>query len=162
MHEPIPDDSVATGLYWLAFILTGSEDISVNVTSEVLSSASGNLRRAVVIHSIAAQEAELRRACDRYRPQIDYDCGSKLRTELDTLPDFFEVRDALRAIDVFPRYALLLTVFEGFSVRDAARCLDSTEQSIRDARSDGLLALARNMTPERITRKSQCAASNWA
>ena len=162
MRESIPDDSAVTGLYWLAFILTGSEGISVNVTSEVLSSASGNLRRAVVIHSIAAQEAELRRARDRYRPQTDYDCGSELRTGLDTLPDFFEVRDALRVIDIFPRYALLLTVFESFSVRDAAKCLDSNEQAIRDARSDGLLALARNMTSERITRKSQWAASNWA
>ena len=63
------------------------------------------------------------------------------------MPDFFEVRNALLAIDLFPRHALLLTVFEGFSVRDAAMCLGSNEESICDARIDGLQSLARNMTP---------------
>ena len=161
MHESIPD-SVVAGLYWLAFILTGSEDISVSVTAEVLSSASGDLRRAVVAQSVATQESELRRARDRYQPRTDSCCESEFRAGLDAVPDFLEVRDALLAIDLFPRHALLLTVFEGFSVRDAARWLDSNEQSISDARSDGLLALARNMTPEGITRKSQWTASNWA
>ena len=148
MHESIPDNSVVTGLYWLAFILTGSEDISVNVTAEVLSSASGNLRRAVSFGRLPLRKPN----CDGRATAIGCKpittVSSELRAGLDALPDFFEVRDALLAIDLFPRYALLLTVFEGFSVRDAARCLDSNEQSIRDARSDGLLALARNMTPD--------------
>ena len=149
MHESIPDKSVVAGLYWLAFILTGSEDISVNVTADVLSRASGNQRRAIVIQSVAAQEGELRLASDGYRPHSDDDCGSEPGAELDALPDFFEVRDALLAIDIFARHALVLTVFEGFSARDAARCLGSNEQSICDARGDGLIALARNMTPVR-------------
>lgn len=147
MHESIPDNSVATGLYWLAFILTGSEDISVSVTAEVLSNARGNLRRAVVIQSVAAKKGELRRARDRYETQTDGECASEPIADLDAMPDFFEVRDALLAIDLFPRHALLLTLFEGFSVRDAARFLDSNEQSIRDARGGGLIALARNMAP---------------
>jgi hypothetical protein len=136
-----------TGLYWIAFILTGCEATSVNVTAEVLSTKSGNLRRTVVIQSVAAKESDLRLARDRYQRQAEYGLVSEFRAGLDAMPDFFDVRNALLAIDLFPRYALLLTVFEGFSVRDAAMCLDSNEQSICDARSDGLLSLARNMTP---------------
>jgi hypothetical protein len=147
MHESIADNSVVTGLYWLALILTGCEAISVNVTAEVLSTKSGNLRRAVVAQSVAAKESELRWARDRYQRQAEYGLESELRMGLDTMPEFFEVRDALLAVDLFPRHALLLTVFEGFSVRDAARCLDANEQSIRDGRGDGLVALAQNMTP---------------
>jgi hypothetical protein len=147
MHESIPGDSVVTGLYWLAFILTGSEDISVSATAEVLSSASGNLRRAVITRSVAAQECELRWARDRYKRQTDYGFEIELRAGLDAMPDFCQVRNALLAIDLFPRHALLLTVFEGFSVRDAAKCLHSNEQSICDARIDGLMSLARNMAP---------------
>lgn len=147
MHQSIPDDSVVTSLYWLAFILTGCQDISIRVTAEVVSSGSGNLRRAVIIQSIAAQASQLRAACARYRRQARFDCELKLSTGLDAMPDFFEVRDALLAIDLFPRHALLLTFFEGFSVRDAASYLGSNEQSIRDARSDGVLALSRNMMP---------------
>jgi hypothetical protein len=169
MHESIPDDSVVTGLYWLAFILTGCEDISVSVTAEVLSMASGKeatcypseccpseiarLRRAVITQSVAAQQSELRWARGCYKRQTRYGYESELRTALDSMPSFFEVRNALPAIDLFPRLALLLTVFEGFSLREAAKCLDSNEESICDARSHGLLSLAWNMT-RTITLKS--------
>jgi hypothetical protein len=163
MHESIPDNSAVTGLYWLAFILTGCQEISVSVTAEVLSMETGNeatcypsnchlpeiarLRRAVVTRSVAAKESELRWARDRYKRQTDCGFGSEPGAGLDAMPDFFQVRNALLAIDLFTRHALLLTVFEGFSVRDAARCLHSNEQSICDACRDGLMSLARNVTP---------------
>jgi hypothetical protein len=151
----IPDNPVVTGLYWLAFILTGCEDISVSVTAEVLSMANGNehpseitrLRRAVITQSVAAKESEFRSARDSYKPQADYPFESELRAGLDAMPDFCQALNALLTIGLFPRHALLLTVFEGFSVRDAAKCLDSNEESIRGARRDGLMSLARNMTP---------------
>lgn len=147
MHESIPDQAVVAGIYWLAFLLNGSENISVDITSDVLASASGNMRRAAILRSIAAQEGELRNSHDRYRKQTECDCQNELRAGLDALPDFVAVREALLAMELFPRYALLLTAFEGFSVRDAATCLDSCEQSIIDARNEGVLVLARNMTP---------------
>jgi hypothetical protein len=156
MHESIPDNGAMTGLYWLAFILTGCRETSIGVMAEVLSmgyppeyhpSEIVRLRRAVVTQSVAAKESELRWARDRYERQTDRGFEDQLGAGLDAMPDFFQVRNALLGIDLFTRHALLLTVFEGYSVRDTARCLQSNEQSICDARRDGLMSLSRNLSP---------------
>jgi hypothetical protein len=48
----------------------------------------------------------------------------------------------LLAIDLFPRCALLLTVFEKLSLDDAALLLNADKALVRKAQNQGLLELA--------------------
>jgi hypothetical protein len=54
---------------------------------------------------------------------------------------------ALLAIDLFPRCALLLSVFERVPVADAAVLLDSTPALVESARNIGLRELTANLAP---------------
>ena len=55
------------------------------------------------------------------------------------------LEDALLAIDVFPRCALLLMVFERVWLEDAATLLNSDPDLVRKAKSIGLRALTHNL-----------------
>jgi hypothetical protein len=166
MQEPVPNNSVATGLYWLAFLLTECQEISTRVIVEVLSTETGieamchpsnchpsnchrapltRLRRAVIAQSLAAKAGELAWERNQYKGKPDYEFEREFRKGLDKIPDFRRVQEALLAIDLFPRHALLLTVFEGLSVQEAATFLHSDRHSICEARTDALVSLARNM-----------------
>jgi DNA-directed RNA polymerase specialized sigma24 family protein len=52
-----------------------------------------------------------------------------------------DLERALLAIDVFPRAALLLSIFEGVPVADAAILLDAEPQLVRKAQAIGLMEL---------------------
>ena len=56
-----------------------------------------------------------------------------------------ELERALLAIDVFPRCALLLSVFEGVSLEDVAILLDSERDLVRKAQMIGLRELTGNL-----------------
>ena len=55
---------------------------------------------------------------------------------------------ALIAIDIFPRWVLLLTVFEKVSLDDVAVLLNADRQLVNTARTIGLMELARNVAIE--------------
>ena len=59
-----------------------------------------------------------------------------------------DLERALLAIDIFPRCALLLTVFEKLSLDDATVLLGATKELLKKAREIGLYELARNLAPE--------------
>ena len=56
-----------------------------------------------------------------------------------------EFEQAVLALDVFPRCALLLTVFERLSIRDTAILVGADEAMVRKARRLGLIDLTRNI-----------------
>jgi hypothetical protein len=56
-----------------------------------------------------------------------------------------QLERALLAIDVFPRCALLLLVFEGVPLEDAAILLDGDRELVRHAQATGLRELTRNL-----------------
>jgi hypothetical protein len=56
-----------------------------------------------------------------------------------------QLESALLAIDVFPRCALLLSVFEGMSLEDVGILLNSERDLVRTAQMIGLLELTRNL-----------------
>ncbi len=147
----------AADLYWLAFLLTGDREASVDVTLEALDFADGAnpsfstwmvawSRRVVIAKALTVIRDELAASAHR--------TASK-RAEKSTLPhqNWAPGRDttkvvlerALLAIDVFPRCGLLLSVFEGMSVEDAATLLDSDRDLVRKAQLTGLRALTRNL-----------------
>ncbi len=54
-----------------------------------------------------------------------------------------------RAIDVFPRCALLLSIFEGMSLEDVATLLNGERDLVRKAQLIGLRELTRNLARKR-------------
>ncbi len=147
----------AADLYWLAFLLMGDREAGVDVTLEALDFGYGAnpsfstwmlawSRRVVIAKALAVIRDELATSARR--------TASK-RAEKSTLPPRNWAPDqdatkvvlerALLAIDVFPRCALLMSVFEGMSVEDAAILLDSDRDLVRKAQLTGLRALTHNL-----------------
>ena len=56
-----------------------------------------------------------------------------------------QLENALLGIDVFPRCALLLSMFEGVSLEDVALLMDSERDLVRKAQMIGLRELTRNL-----------------
>jgi len=144
-------------IYWLAFLLTGQRGLSVDLTQEALGLPDeanpvfsawmlGWSRRVFIAKALAGIRDELSASARR--------TASK-RAEKAALPprNWTLVRDttkvqlerALLAIDMFPRCALLLTVFEGMPLEDAAILLNSERDLVRKAQMIGLVELTRNL-----------------
>ena len=62
--------------------------------------------------------------------------------------DRFQLERALMAIDVFPRCALLLTIFDGLSIEDTVILLGANKKQIKAAQAIGLNELSRNLEHE--------------
>jgi DNA-directed RNA polymerase specialized sigma24 family protein len=149
----------AAALYRLAFLLTADRERSLDLTLEAIDSGdctdtffSGWMlawsQRLIIAKALAGIRGDLaasaRRTADlsigkvalppRNRPfDPDVDAtGSQIET-------------ALLAIDVFPRSALLLTMFEGMSAEDAAILLDVDRDLVRKGRIVGLQELTRRL-----------------
>ena len=60
-----------------------------------------------------------------------------------------ELEQAVLAIDLFPRYALLLTVFEKLPVADAALLLNASQALVRKGQRQALIELTRNIALNR-------------
>jgi len=146
-----------TNPYWLAFLLTGNPGLSVDVTLEAVASQDDAnpffsawmlawSRRVFIAKALAGIRSELARSARR---------TASRRAEKAVLPprnwtldqDTMKVQleSALRAIDVFPRCALLLSVFEGVSPEDVAILLNSERDLVRKAQMIGLRELTRNL-----------------
>jgi DNA-directed RNA polymerase specialized sigma24 family protein len=147
----------AADLYWLAYLLTGQREASVDVTVEALESQDGGnsffstwmlawARRMVIAKALDVIHDELARSARR---------TASRRVDKTTLPprNWTPDRDAtkvqleraLLAIDVFPRCAVVLTVFERMSLEDAAILLDGDREMVRKAQTIGLQELTRNL-----------------
>jgi DNA-directed RNA polymerase specialized sigma24 family protein len=147
----------AAALYRLAFLLTGDRARSLDAILEAIDSGDGTdsffsswlqawSQRLVIAKVLAGIHDELAASAKR---------TVSLRIEKIALPardwrfdpdtDATQIERALLAIDVFPRCALLLTVFEGMPEEDAAILLDVDRDLVRKARIIGLQELTRNL-----------------
>jgi DNA-directed RNA polymerase specialized sigma24 family protein len=151
----------AADLYWLAFLLTERQDLSIEIASDT--AVSGDYtspffadwmrawqRRLVIARALTAIHDEL--ADSAYRTQIARVTGSARGSATpernwSLSPDTTkaEVQRALLSIDLFPRAALLLLVFEGIRMADAATLLDADPALIRKAQAIGLGELTANL-----------------
>jgi len=147
----------AADLYWLAFLLTGSPEPSIDVTLEALDSEEAATsffstwmlawsRRVVIAKALSAIREELavsaRRTATRDGKKADLP-PRNWALGRDTTKG--QVERALLAIDVFPRCALLLLLFEGISLEDAAILLNADRDLVRKAQMIGVQALTRNL-----------------
>ena len=150
-----------TNPYWLAFLLTGNPGLSVDVTLEAVASRDDAnpffsawmlawSRRVFIAKALAGIRGELARSARR---------TASRRAEKAVLPprnwtldqDTMKVQleSALLAIDVFPRCALLLSVFERMSLEDVGILLNSERDLVRKAQMIALRELTRNLARKR-------------
>jgi hypothetical protein len=148
----------AADLYWLAYLLTGDSEQTVQAFTSALEFKDAPnpvfrrfivswARKLVMASALATITTKLRASALRVeQPELGglgqhFSLPSPVRLSL-TKP---ELERALLAIEVFPRCALLLTVFERLSIQEAALLLNANEPLVRKAQARALIDLTRNL-----------------
>lgn len=146
----------AADLYWLAFLLTGQRETSVDAAAEALDSAETNpffsawmlawARKVVIAKALGAIRQELAASAVRIAAlRGRYGAPVPRNWSLAAGATKAELERALLAIDAFPRCVLLLSLFEGLSVDDAVVLLDVDRELIRKAQAFALQELTQNL-----------------
>jgi hypothetical protein len=148
-------EKTAADLYWLAFLLTGRRDISVDIAADAAGSEDyenpffsgwmhGWRRRLVVAKALTAVHDDL--AASARRTKIGRRSWRTPRNwSLSPGTTKADLERALLAIDLFPRAALLLLVFEGVRIADAITLLDADAKLLKKAEAIGLRELTANL-----------------
>jgi DNA-directed RNA polymerase specialized sigma24 family protein len=147
-------------LYWLAFLITGDQDQSVEAFTDAVEfdepgpTSPGSLlswvRKLVIVAALDMVRSQVRdskqrtqRATKNGDPSRGLMAAAGRRVPYLTPSD---LEQALLAIDVFPRCALLLTFLEGLSVNDASILLDADRELVRTAQVEAAIELTRHLT----------------
>lgn len=146
----------ADDLYWLAFLLTGRRDTSIDIAADAAASEDyanpffedwmqGWQRRLVIANALTAIHDDL--ADSARRTEGARAGSSRMPRNWSLSPDTTkaDLERALLAIDLFPRAALLLLVFEGLRIADAATLLDADADLLKKAQAIGLRELTTNL-----------------
>ena len=145
-------------LLWLAYLLTGDRDISIEVLADAMNMEDAAnpffrnwmiswSRKLVIARALGAVEGEMAVSVTRTR-QRRCPRGSLTPSKgwsLDPHAGKTELERALLEIDLFPRCALLLTVFEKVSTEDAASLLNADRDAVVNGKAIGLAELTRNL-----------------
>jgi DNA-directed RNA polymerase specialized sigma24 family protein len=146
----------ALAFCWLAFLLTGDLEKSIDIAAEAAVQADDSQafvpdgmkdgRHLAIKKAIAAMRAELpvsaQRTKDRYS---DIWATSLHDRSVVTSITQAELERAVLAIDAFPRVVLLLLVFEGLNITEAAALLGVDSVLLASARAIGLRDLCLNI-----------------
>lgn len=147
----------ALRIYWLTYLLTGHRELSVDMTHEALVLPDhvnpffsawmlAWSRRVFIGKALAAVRDELALSARRTASMRAEEPAPPVRNWiLDRDTTKLQLESALLAIDVFPRCALLLSVFEGMSLQDVAILLNGDMDLVRKAGTIGLRELTRNL-----------------
>ena len=157
MHTLEQANRRAADLYWLAFLLTGHQEPSLDVTLEAFVFADDAnpffptcmlawSRRVFIAKALAAIRDDLAESARRTASKdADKIALPRRNWALDCDTTKIQLGCALLAIDVFPRCALLLSVFEGAPLEDVAILLNSELELVRKAQMIGLRELTHNL-----------------
>lgn len=145
-------------LLWLAYLLTGDRASSVDAVAAAMDlDDAGNpffrnwmiswSRKLVIAKALSVVEGEMAESAERTRRR---NCPRPAelpgrRWSLDPAAGKVELERALLAVDLFPRCAVVLTVFEKVSEEDAASLLNADRQLLRTAKAVGLAELTWNL-----------------
>lgn len=147
----------AADLYWLAYLLTGRQDVSIDIAADsaVCGDDASSLfagwmrawqRRLAIGRALAEIHDELARSADRIRlARVNGSVRTPRNWSLSLDTTKADLERALLAIDMFPRVVLLLLVFEGIRTTDAASMLETDPALIRKAQAIGLRELTANL-----------------
>ncbi len=143
-------------LYQLAFLLTGNEDRSVEAFNSALDFDEDEnpvfggfmnawARKLVVVKALGTIEKDLRASKQRAARAGGGEPARKGTWKRRGHIGREEFEQAVISIDAFPRCAMLLTIFEGMTVADAASLLDAGEALTAAAQQTGIVQLTRNL-----------------
>ena len=133
-------------LFSLAFLLTGDTERSVEAFDRALDyDEAENPRELVIGEALGTMRTELRTSRQRTAARAE---ESQDEAKLQRRPEIAreEFEEAVISIDAFPRCAMLLTIFEGMSIRAASALLHADEALTRAAQRIGIVELTRNLT----------------
>ncbi len=151
----------AADLYWLAYLLTGRHEISIDIVVET--SASPDFfagwmrawsRRIVISKALGSIRAELQESARRTE-QARFKQSGAPNPEWSPIAHTTKSRieKALLAMDLFPRAAVLLSFFENVPIADLVPLLDADARLIRKAQAIGLRELTANLSGNQVVRK---------
>jgi hypothetical protein len=147
----------AADLQWLATLLTGSRETGIDVTTDAAELADDPnrffstwmdawSRRLVIAGALTAVREQL--AASAQRTALKRGSRSALPPRswaLDTETTKSDLERALLSVDVFPRAAILLLVFERVPLKDAAILLDVDVTLLLKAQAAGARELTLNL-----------------
>jgi len=151
-------ESQAADLYWLAFLLTGNRETSLDVAldaAELRTDANPFFstwvlrwsRKIAISKALAAIREELRLSAGAVRNRPTQSRASAPKNwRLGPDATKVQLERALLAIDVFSRCVVVLSVLESLPLEDVAILLDEDRELIRQARAEGLHVLVRNLS----------------
>lgn len=137
-------------LYWLAYLLTGDRERSVQAYTGALNSEepapalqrfmSAWARRLVIVAALGTIRRQLRESELRTRPATSGELAGLARSSSVDRTGFTkqELEEALLALDVFVRCAVILTVFERLPVTEVAALLGADENTVKSAQARGV------------------------
>lgn len=143
-------------LHWLATLLTGSRQTATDVTFQAFGPADDAdacfstwmhawSRRSVIAGALAAVREDLARSA-RWTAARAEKCELPPQSwTLEQVTTKSDLERALLPIDVFPRAAVLLLLFERVPLKDAAVLLDSEPDLVRNALAAGVRDLTINL-----------------
>ena len=148
--------NAAADLYWLAFLLTGRPDISIDIAVDTAVSqdnanpffAAGMRawsRRIVIAKALAAIRDELAESARRTELARVHPWAAPRGWSLSPDTTKIQIEEALLAIDVFPRAAVLLLIFEGVRIADAVTLLHVDANLVGKGQAIGLREFTTNL-----------------
>jgi DNA-directed RNA polymerase specialized sigma24 family protein len=144
-------------LHWLAFLLTGRRDQSIDLAVETVTEFHTTQpfftawmeawsRRVVIAKALTGIREELAASVRRTEFKRVHESGLPPRDwRIGQGTTKSELEAALLAIDYFPRAALVLSIFEGVPAPDCAVILDASPDLVKKALAIGLLELTRSL-----------------
>jgi DNA-directed RNA polymerase specialized sigma24 family protein len=149
-------ESQAADHYWLAFLLTGNREASLDAAvdaAELRADANPFFatwllrwsRKIAISKALSAIREELRTSSGRVPDRL-------AKTRVSAPKNWSLSRDttklhlerALLAMDAFPRCVLVLSILERLPIEDVAILLDEDRELIQQVRAEGVHELVRN------------------
>ena len=146
-----------TELYWLAFLLTGDRERSVQAYTAALHSEAPApglqkfmlawARKLVIVAALGTMRQQLRESMLRTRLSNMGEIKSPGRLAPVDLKNFTpaDLEEVLLAMGVFQRCAVILTVLEHMPVQDAAALLGADERTVKAAQAQGVAEMTWKM-----------------
>ena len=142
-------------LYWVCFVLSGLQQLSIEIAADVAAQdyptgffsewMHGRSRRIALARALEAIRQELAESARRTDLARDEELSALPALSVNEDITKIDIEEALFDIDLFPRAALVLLVFEKIPIADAINLLDADAALVRKAQIIGLRRFTNNI-----------------
>ena len=141
-------------LYWLAFLLTGDRERSVQAFTGALNSDAEPpalqkflhswARKLVIVAALGTIRRQVRESVLLTRPATRAELAGLASVDQSRLTKR-ELEEVLLAMDAFARCAVILTILEGLPAKEAAGLLGADENTVKAAQARGVAEMTWRM-----------------